>query len=140
MRTLNLTAFSLFCLAVALPLCEKFSPGFLVSGQSPSSLAAPTDVVASDNTYSTKVGLTWDAVRGATLYTIFRSATNDPATATSLGTTVQASFFDSTAAAGQPFFYWVRAENGSVVSPLSQSDQGTRANGLTVFGPVPPLN
>jgi cytochrome c peroxidase len=140
MRTLKLTALSLLCLAIALPLCERFSPGFLVSGQSPSSLAAPTDVVASDNSYSTKVGLTWDAVRGATLYSIFRSATNDPATATSVGTTVQASFFDSTAAAGQPLFYWVRAENGSVVSPFSQSDQGTRANGLTAFGPVPPLN
>jgi cytochrome c peroxidase len=140
MRTLKLTAFSLLCLAVALPLCEKFSPGFLVSGQSPSSLTAPTDVVASDNAYSTKVGVTWDAIRGATLYRIFRNTTNDPTSAATLGTTVEASFFDTTAIAGQTFFYWVRAENGSVVSPFSQSDLGTRANGLTVFGPVPPLN
>ena len=45
-------------------------------------------------------------------------------TATALGTTPQSIFFDATGAADQTFFYWVRAENGSNVSSLSQSDQG----------------
>src|SRR6185503_9756850 len=135
MRILKMTAFSLLCLAVALPLCERLSPGFLVSGQG-GSLSAPTNVIASDNAYSTKVGITWDAVRGATSYKIFRNTTNDPATAASLGTTAEPSFFDANAVAGQTSFYWVRAENGSILSPFSQADQGTRANGVTVFGPV----
>ncbi|HSS21649.1 MAG TPA: cytochrome c peroxidase [Pyrinomonadaceae bacterium] len=134
MRTLKVTALFLLVLALSLPVCEKLLPGFLVLGQT-SSLSAPTDVIASDNAYSTKVGLTWDAIRGATLYRIFRNTTNDPNTATSVGTTVEGAFFDTSATPGQTFLYWVRAENGAVVSPLSQSDSGTRGVG-NVVGPV----
>src|SRR5438105_701666 len=115
---------SIACLlfAVALSLFgQKLFQGFLVSGQV-SSLAAPANVGASDNAYATKVAVTWDAVRGATLYRIFRNATNNSATATGIGTTAQASFFDTAAAPAQNFFYWVRAENGAVVSALSQPD------------------
>lgn len=36
-------------------------------------LTAPTNLTASDNAYSTKVGLGWDAVRSATLYRVFRN-------------------------------------------------------------------
>jgi cytochrome c peroxidase len=138
MRKLQLSMFFMFLLAFSLPVCEKFFPGFLVSAQT-TSLSAPVNVVASDNAYSTKVGLTWDAVRGATLYRVFRNTANDPNTAAAIGTTVEGSFFDTTATAGQTFFYWVRAENGSVLSGLSQSDTGVRANG-NIVGPVLPLN
>lgn len=134
MRTLKFSALLLFVLAMSLPVCEKFIPGFMVSGQT-TSLSAPTSVVASDNAYSTKVGLTWDAIRGATLYRIFRNSSNDPNTAISVGTTVQGAFFDTSATAGQTFFYWVRAENGSLLSPMSQPDSGTRGVG-NVVGPV----
>ena len=140
MRILKFSTVFLFIPAIALPLFQKFAPGFLATGQSVSSLSAPVNVVASDNAYSTKVGITWDAVRGATSYRIFRNTANDQATAVSVGTTVEGTFFDNTAPQGQTFFFWVRAENGNVVSAFSQPDQGTRANGLTVFGPVPPLN
>ncbi|HEV7744818.1 MAG TPA: cytochrome c peroxidase [Pyrinomonadaceae bacterium] len=75
-----------------------------------------------------------------TFYRIFRNTTNDSTTAVVLGTTVEGSFFDPTAVVGQTYFFWVRGENGTVVSGLSQPEQGTRANGLTNFGPVPPLN
>jgi cytochrome c peroxidase len=140
MRPLKLSVLCLFCLAVLLPLCQKFFPGFLVHGQTVVSISAPTNLAASDNTYSTKIGLTWDAVRGATLYRIFRNTTNDSTTAVVLGTTVEDSFFDPTPVVGQAYFFWVRGESGTVVSGFSQPDQGTRANGLTNFGPVPPLN
>ena len=141
MRTLKLSILCLFCLAVSLPICQRFFPGFLVRAQNAvTAVTAPTNVVASDNTYSTKIGLTWDAVRGATLYRIFRNTTNDPTTAVTLGTTVEGSFFDPTAVPGQTYFFWVRGENGNVVGDLSQPDQGTRGNGVTIFGPVPPLN
>lgn len=140
MRPLKLSVLCLFCLAVSLPICQRFFPGFLVHSQTVVSISAPTNLVASDNTYSTKIGLTWDAARGATLYRIFRNTTNDSATAVILGTTVEGSFFDPTAIVGQTYFFWVRGENGTVVSGLSQPEQGTRANGLTNFGPVPPLN
>jgi cytochrome c peroxidase len=84
--------------------------------------------------------LTWDAARGATLYRVFRNTTNDATTAVVLGTTAEGAFFDATAVVGQTYFFWVRGENGTVVSGLSQPDQGTRANGVTNFGPVLPLN
>jgi cytochrome c peroxidase len=139
MRTLKLSILCLLCLAVALPICQRLFPGFLVKGQT-NGLTTPTNLAASDDSYSTKVGLTWDASRGASLYRIFRNTINDPATAVDLGTTVQGSFFDSSAVAGQTYFFWVRSEAGNLVSSLSQSDQGTRANGVAIFGPLPPLN
>src|SRR5215212_2006789 len=140
MRTLRLSVVCLFVVPALLLLSQRLLPGSVSNGQASPALYAPAGVVASDNSYSAKVGVTWHAVRGATSYRVLRNATNDPNTATSLGTTAADSFFDTTAAQGQTFFYWVRAENGSNVGPLSQPEQGTRANGLTVFGPVAPLN
>lgn len=93
------------------------------------SLAAPTGVIASDGDYANKVGLHWDAIRGATLYRVFRNTSNDTATATDVGTTAANYFFDLSAVADQTYFYWVRAENGSSSSSFSQPDQGKRAIG-----------
>ena len=117
---------------------NRFLPSSIVSGQSGATLAAPTGVVASDSSYSSKVGLTWDTIRGATTYRIFRNTTNDETTATSLGTTVAGAFFDATAVAGQTYFYWVRAENGSIVSNFSQADTGIRAVGNNGAQALPP--
>lgn len=108
-----------------------------VSGQA-GALSAPTGLVASDGSYSTKVGLTWDTIRGATTYQIFRNTSNDPATAISLGSTAAPNFFDASGASNQTFFYWVRAENGTTVSALSIPDTGVRAAGN--IGPIQPLN
>jgi len=141
MRALKLSILCLLLVAVSLPVTQRLFPGVIATGQNlVTSLSAPVGVVASDNTYSTKVGITWDAVRGASVYRIFRNTTNDAAGAIDLGTTAEGSFFDQTALVGQTYFFWVRGENGNLVGPLSQPEQGTRANGVTVFGPVPPLN
>ena len=102
------------------------------------SLAAPTGVIASDGDYSTKVGLHWDTIWGATTYRIFRNTVNNPVTATDVGTTVRNYFFDDTAAQGQSYFYWVRAEDGTTQSGFSSPDQGIRANGNPIPG-EPPL-
>jgi hypothetical protein len=89
----------------------------------------PTGVMASDNSYKNKVGVSWDVIRGATRYQVFRHSSNDAASAVSLGTTVEATFFDRTAVAGQNYFYWVRAENANAASGLSAPDSGSRATG-----------
>ncbi len=99
------------------------------SQNSADSLAAPTGVTASDGNYADKVGVLWATVRDATSYRIFRSATNNPAAAADVGTTAANYFFDTTAAAGQTYFYFVRAENSGATSDFSQPDQGLRANG-----------
>jgi cytochrome c peroxidase len=130
MRRLRLSVVCLFTLPALFALLQNFLPGFVASGQSTTALDSPTNVTASDNSYTTKVGVGWDAVRGATLYRVLRGTTNDTTTAVDVGTTAAASFFDTTATPGQTFFYWVRAENGSNVSALSQPDQGSRANAV----------
>src|SRR6185436_7444218 len=107
MRTLKLSALCLFILTVSLPICQRFFAGFIVASQSVvSSLTPPPNVVASDNAYSTKVVVSWDAVRGATQYRVFRNTANDPATALNLGTTVEGSFSDFSAVTGQTYFFW----------------------------------
>ena len=138
MRTMKVTIVSLLCLIAVLAIANRFSATFTASGQA-TTLSAPTNVTASDNAYATKVEIEWEAIRGATLYRVFRNTANDSASAIPLGTTTQGSFFDTTAVIGQTYFYWVRAENGSNVSSLSASDQGTRAVGV-INGPVGPLN
>src|SRR5438128_8029546 len=137
MRTIKISIISLLCL-IALAFANRFSPSFTATGQV-TTLSAPTNVTASDNAYATKVEIEWEAIRGATLYRIFRNTANDSAAAIALGTTTQGSFFDTTAVIGQTYFYWVRAENGSNLSSLSGPDQGTRANGI-INGPIQPLN
>lgn len=128
----------LILIAAVSAVAGHFLPGTSVAGQS-TTISAPTNVTASDNAYATKVGISWDAVRGAGLYRVFRNTSSDPTSAVVVGTTVEGSFFDQSALPGQNYFYWVRAESGSNNSNLSAPDQGSRAIG-TINGPVGPLN
>ena len=123
MQRIKLLVVFVFALAF---LAFKFSTSPIVSGQT--GLSAPTGISASDSKYNNKIRVEWDTMRGAAVYRIFRNATNDPATSTDIGTTAANSFLDTTAAAGQTFFYWVRAENGATTSNLSVSDQGFRVS------------
>ncbi|PYS97980.1 MAG: hypothetical protein DMF63_18175 [Acidobacteria bacterium] len=133
MRSLKLATIGIFAFLFLVGI--NYRPvSSIVSGQT--GLAAPTGVIASDASYNDKVGINWNSVRGAATYRIFRSTSNDPATATSVGTTVQPFFFDPTAVVGQPSFYWVKAENGNISSDFSTVDPGTRGAG-TSNGPGP---
>jgi cytochrome c peroxidase len=111
----------------------------MLPGQSGAGLSKPTGLEASDGSYSDKIGLSWDHVRDAITYRIFRSAANDPASAVNVGTTPSLIFYDPTAEINRTYFYWVRAENGNTVSALSEPDQGLRAQGRNSFGRIPPL-
>jgi cytochrome c peroxidase len=140
MRKLRLSVVCLFSVPLLAVLFQGFLPGAVSSGQTSAAPSAPTGVVASDNAYSAKVGVAWDAVRGATSYRVLRGAANDPAAALSVGTTAAGLFFDTTVPPGQIFFYWVRAENGANVSALSAADQGSAAGGVAPPNAPPPLN
>ncbi|HEY0429115.1 MAG TPA: cytochrome c peroxidase [Pyrinomonadaceae bacterium] len=135
MRVAKLSILFLFLLISAAIFQNRW---FSTVVNSQTSLVAPSNFTASDGIYNNKVGLNWDAVRGATNYRIFRNTVNNSATATEVGTTAAANFFDTTATAGQTFFYWVRAETGSAASSFSASDTGLRTN-TAQQGPVPPL-
>ncbi|MEO6394236.1 MAG: cytochrome c peroxidase, partial [Pyrinomonadaceae bacterium] len=137
MRLIKLLVVGLF-LIPAIAVSERFVSSFRTTGQG-GALAAPTSMVASDGSYISKVGLTWDTIRNATNYRIFRNTVNNPATATEVGTTANNAFFDTTGAGGTNYFYWVRAENSTTVSDFSVPDNGLRAVGLIVgLGPLNP--
>src|SRR5436190_13832877 len=136
--TIKLSVIGLLLVISTLIFANRLLTGSDSNGQT-GSLTAPAEVTASDNSYVTKVGISWDTVRGATLYRIFRNPTNNSATAAEIGTTAEGTFFDTTATVGQTSFYWVRAENGSMTSPMSAPDQGTRATGnINGAGPLNP--
>ncbi|HSI87888.1 MAG TPA: cytochrome c peroxidase [Pyrinomonadaceae bacterium] len=90
-------------------------------------IPTPTGVQGSVGDYANKVGIYWDTMKGATLYRVFRSTTNDPSTATDVGTSVSNYFWDTSAIPQQQYFYWVRAENAGSVSGMSAAVQGLRA-------------
>ncbi len=130
MRSVKL-AFLVLCFLAFLIGILKFQPLTTVSGQS-TALSAPTGVSASDGSYSNKVGIIWDAIRNATSYQVFRNTVNNAATAANLGSTADRTFFDTSAATSQNYYYWVRAKNEAGTSALSVSDPGFRAAGTTV--------
>ena len=118
--------------------------GFLASAallaQPSGGLPTPTGLEASDRAFSTKVGLSWDHVRHAKLYRVFRSTTNDVTTAMPIGSTPSVVFYDNQAAVEQRYFYWLRAEDGGLQSDFSAPAEGVRADGETfAFGRIGPL-
>jgi len=79
----------------------------VVSGEVP--LSAPQNLMTVSVT-SSQADLEWDAVSGATLYHIYRSA--DPyGTFTGIGTSGINSYQDNDVAAGNKYFYYVTADN-----------------------------
>ncbi len=127
-RFIKLAVIAVFILSLAV-FSGKLFPESKVKGQGSSFLAVPNNVLATDNQYHNKIGIYWDAVRGANLYRVFRNTSNNTTGAADIGTTAANYFFDTTAAVGQNYFYFVKAENGATASNFSQAEQGTRAAG-----------
>ncbi|MGH8103698.1 MAG: PQQ-binding-like beta-propeller repeat protein, partial [bacterium] len=92
----------------------------------------PTGASASDGTFTDKVQVTWTAVTGATLYTIYR-ATSSGGVYSSIGTTAGTNFNDMTANEGDDYWYKVSASGPDQEGDQSAFDQGWRA-------PAPPTN
>lgn len=93
-------------------------------------LPAPTGVAASDGTYSGYCQVSWNPVTGATYYRLWRSTTDDPATATTLTSwRTETSYNDTSALQGLTYYYWVTAAKdgqGDCASLKSASDSGWR--------------
>ncbi len=128
------------CFGLAAASVWLYEPSVVVTGTVGGvALSPPTGLTASDSDYASKVGLHWQPVRGATSYRIFRNIGNDPGGATNVGSTAANYFFDTTAAIGQEYFYWVRGENSQTNSELSNSDAGRRAVGIDTGPPITAL-
>jgi len=83
----------------------------------------PTNVSASDGTYTDKVQVSWSSASGATNYEVFR-ATSPSGSKTKIGSPSSTSFADTSAVSGQEYYYWVRACNTGGCSDFSTSDSG----------------
>ena len=106
----------------------------------PASLPAPLNVSATDGAYTNKVRITWAAVPQALAYDIYRSGSNDVATAVFIGEvpvdigevpvegTILALAYDDPAVTPQvPYYYWVKARASFIYSPFSYVDVGYAA-------------
>lgn len=85
--------------------------------QQPQVPAAPTGVTAVSNTKK-KITVSWNAVAGATSYTIKRSTTNG-GPYTNVGTTSSTSFTNSGLTSGTTYYYVVSASNAQGQGPNS---------------------
>ena len=96
----------------------------------------PTNVQATDGTYTNKVQVTWTASAMATSYTVYRGTYPYTFYAASLGTTSGMVYDDTTATPGVVYYYWVKASNTFGASDFSAYNAGSRSNGI----PLPPTN
>lgn len=96
------------------------------AGRGPSPIPAPTGVSASDGVYTDKVHVTWNVVSEASFYEVWRSASNNTAGASNLGTTATTAYDDMTVATtpGTILYYWVKTKNNTIVSDFSYPDSG----------------
>lgn len=93
------------------------------TGGTGTGLVAPTNVVASDGTFTNKVTISWSAVPNAT-YIIYRTEGDDPATATQIATASSLTYDDVTVVVGTVYTWFVKATDGSQTSGFSAGDTG----------------
>jgi fibronectin type 3 domain-containing protein len=105
---------------------SAYDAGYRADGSPP----APTDVSASDGTYSDRVEVTWTGSSEATSYRIYRSISPDRwANKMFLGTTAGTVFNDTKAQPKRTYYYWVKASNSYGTSDFSAYDAGYRSLG-----------
>lgn len=88
--------------------------------------ASPTGLTASDGTSTAAVSLDWDAVPAVDGYRVYRGLEADGSDAVLLASPATTSLDDDTAAAGTIYWYFVRARDGLLESPLSTGESGWR--------------
>ena len=89
--------------------------------------SVPTNVQASDGTYTDRVRITWEASTWATSYTVYRAtSTSRRATKVAMGTTADTTHDDTTASVGVIYYYYVTATNSYGTSGFSAYNTGYR--------------
>ena len=88
-------------------------------------MLSPTDLQASDGTFSDKVQITWTAAPGATSYEVYRSELNG-LIKTLLDSPVGTAFDDTTATPGVYYKYWVKSCAGAICSDFGHFERGWR--------------
>jgi len=88
-------------------------------------LSAPSNLQASDGTFTTKVQVTWTASSGANSYKVYRASSAGGAKIL-LGSPAGTAFADTTATPGVTYYYWVKACKGTRCSIYSTTNTGWR--------------
>jgi fibronectin type 3 domain-containing protein len=88
--------------------------------------ASPTGLTASDGTSTAAVLLAWNAVPSVDGYRVYRGLEPDGSDAALLASPATTTHDDDTAVAGTIYWYFVRACDGLLESPLSTGDSGWR--------------
>lgn len=70
--------------------------------------------------------ISWDGVVGANAYSVLRNTANDPQNATLITITSAFEFLDSSAMVDENYYYFVRAENGSIFGSPTNGEEGIR--------------
>lgn len=91
-------------------------------------LGAVTNLSA-DGAHTGGVSLDWDAVDNAQSYRVYRSTTDDLATASQIASPAATDYIDLTAVASTEYFYWVRAYNAT-------SLLGTPGDSVNIIAPI----
>ena len=112
------------------------SPKTITCGSAPS---PPSNVQASDCTYTDKVRITWSSSSGATSYEVYR-ATSSGGTKSKIGTPSGAYYNDTSASVGTTYYYWVKAKNAYGTSGYSSYNTGYRAGTLPSIETRPATN
>jgi len=107
------------------------SADLLISSGEPTIPAAPSDVSASDGSYTDKVHLSWNSVSEATSYKVYRSLTYS-GSKTLLGTVSGTSYDDTSGTADTTYYYWVKAVNNAGESDYSSYNTGYRKLETTI--------
>lgn len=96
-------------------------------------VSAPTGVSASDEEFSDKVRIQWNASDGATQYEVWRATANSSGSAARVaGYVTGTSWDDYSVSAGPKFYYWVKAKNSAGTTGFSSSNSGCRSAPPTV--------
>ena len=112
---------------------EQSTPLQIVSGTL-SAPGAPSAVFATDGDIGTGIRLTWSQPVAAARYEVWRSTSNNSASATRIASNVPgALYYDLTAVSGTTSYYWIKAGNSAGTSSYSGSDSG-------FVGIVPTIN
>ena len=108
-----------------------------VNNPTPSTPSAPTNVRASNETYSDKIRISWNRVSSASSYRIYRSSRSNSGYS-EIGTVSRSPYDDTLATAGTTYYYTLKACTGArgrgTCSDLSNYNSGQRSTP----SPTPP--
>ena len=95
---------------------------------------APAYISASDGAYNDRVAVTWGPVTGTVSYAIWRSTTTNFADATHVSAGADPAtnrYVDMAVLPLQTYRYWVQAQDGNTLGPLSAPDGGFAGEGVS---------